>query len=406
MGRQTIDRRQALQGVLAGVAAAAVSPDSLFAADYDLLVRGGRLIDPAQRIDRLADVAIRGGKVVAVRPDIPAASATQVIDARGRLVVPGLIDIHLHARDAALPPSEILSTGVTTMVDAGSKGADNLGDMLSIAKNAPNRLRILLNIARLGNDPAHGEFTDGLEPGDVSKARRAVEANRDWIIGIKARLSKGVTGSRDRDVLKLALDVAGPVKLPLMVHIGDTFTPLPQLLALLRPGDIVTHAYVPVSGILDANGRVMPEVRDARRRGIRFDFANGLTEHWAWDVAERAMAQDFLPDTISSDLTVAGRTAQVLDLPHVLSKFLLLGMPLPDVIARVTANSAQTFRPLNTFGTLREGSPGDVTVLELTEGAFEFVDNYKKVRQGRQRLVTRAVVFSGKPVVTEPRARG
>jgi len=397
MAKQTLNRRQALQGVLAGVAVATVRPDSLFAADYDLLVRGGRLIDPAQRIDRMADIAIRDGKVVAVGPDIPAAGASRVIDASGKLVVPGLIDIHLHARDAALPPSEILSTGVTTMVDAGSKGADNLRDMVSIARQAPNRLRILVNIARLGNDPAHGEFTDGLEPGDVNKARRAVEANREWVIGIKARLSKGVTGSRDRDVLKLALDVAVPVKLPLMVHIGDTFTPLPQLLSLLRPGDIVTHAYVPVSGILDANGRVLAEVREARRRGIRFDFANGLTEHWAWDVAERAMAQDFLPDTISSDLTVAGRTAQVLDLPHVLSKFLLLGMPLPDVIARVTANSAQTFRQLNTLGTLREGSPADLTVLELTEGAFEFVDNYKKVRQGRQRLVTRAVVFGGKP---------
>lgn len=141
MCRQTINRRQVLQGVVAGVAAAAVSPDSLFAVDYDLLVRGGRVIDPAQRVDRLTDVAIRGGKIVAVRPDIPAATASQVIDARGRLVVPGLIDIHLHARDAALPPSEILSTGVTTMVDAGSKGADNVSDIVSIARNAPNRLR-------------------------------------------------------------------------------------------------------------------------------------------------------------------------------------------------------------------------------------------------------------------------
>jgi len=395
-----MNRRQALQGVLAGVAAAAVSSESLFAADYDLLVRGGRVIDPAQRVDRLADLAIRGGKVVAVRPDIPAASATTVIDARGKLVVPGLIDIHLHARDAALPPSEILSTGVTTMVDAGSKGADNVGEIVSIARQAPNRLRILLNIARLGNDPARGEFTTGLEAGDIGKARRAAEANREWVIGIKARLSKSVTGNRDREVLKLALQVAEPLKLPLMIHIGDTFTPLPQLLALLRPGDIVTHAYVPVSGILDANGRVLTEVREARRRGIRFDFANGLTEHWAWDVAERAMSQDFLPDTISSDLTVAGRTAQVLDLPNVLSKFLLLGMPLAEVIARVTANAAQTFRQLNAFGTLREGASADLTVLELTEGTFEFVDNYKKMRPGKQRLVTRAAVFGGRQVST------
>jgi dihydroorotase len=391
-------RRQAMQGVFAGLTAAAVAPASLLAADYDLVVRGGRVIDPSQKIDRLADVAIRGGRIAAIKPDIPAASGTTVVDARGKLVVPGLIDIHLHARDAALPPSEILSTGVTTMVDAGSKGADNVDEIIAIGRAAPNRLRVLLNIARLGNDPVNGEFTGGLEAGDVTKARRAAEANRDWVIGMKARLSKGVTGNRDLDVLKLALQVARPLKLPLMVHIGDTFTPLPQLLALLRAGDIVTHAYVPSVGILDANGRVLREVREARRRGIRFDFANGLTEHWAWDVAERAMAQDFLPDTISSDLTVAGRTAQVIDLPHVLSKFLLLGMPLPDVLARVTMNAARTFRQLNALGTLREGSTADVTVLEMTEGSFEFVDNFKKTRPGTQRLVTRAVLFGGKQV--------
>ena len=393
-----MNRREALRGVAAGVATAVVSPDVLVAADYDLVIRGGRIIDPSQRIDRLTDVAIRGGRIAAIRSSIPVAAATESIDARGRLVVPGLIDIHLHARDAELPPSEILSTGVTTMVDAGSKGADNLDQIVTIARNAPNRLRVLLNIARLGNDPVGGEFSTGLEAADIGKARRAVEANRSWIVGMKARLSKAIAGNRDVDVVKLALQVAGPLKLPLMVHIGDTFTPLPQLLALLRPGDIVTHAYVPVAGILDSNGRVLPQVREARRRGVRFDFANGLNEHWAWDVAERAIAQDFLPDTISSDLTVAGRTAQVFDLPTVLSKFLALGMPLAEVLARVTSNAAQTFGELNAFGTLREGAPADVTVLELTEGAFEFVDNYQRIRKGTQRLVTRAVVFGGKPV--------
>jgi dihydroorotase len=393
-----MNRREALRGVAAGVTGAVVSPGVLIGADYDLVIRGGRVIDPLQRIDRLSDVAVRGGRIAAVRPNIPASAGTTSIDARGRIVVPGLIDIHLHARDAELPPSEILSTGVTTMVDAGSKGADNLDQIVAIARNAPNRLRVLLNIARLGNDPVRGEFTTGLEAADVGKARKAVEANRAWIVGMKARLSKAIAGNRDVDVVKLALQVAEPLKLPLMLHIGDTFTPLPQLLALLRPGDIVTHAYVPVAGILDANGRVLPQVREARRRGVRFDFANGLNEHWAWDVAERAVAQDFLPDTISSDLTVAGRTAQVFDLPTVLSKFLVLGMPLSDVLARVTSNAAMTFRELNAFGTLRDGSPADVTVLELTEGTFDFVDNYQKTRKGKQRLVTRAVVFGGKQI--------
>src|SRR5688572_21096605 len=180
-----MNRRQLIKGAVASAAAAVVPANPLFAADYDVLVRGGRVIDPSQKLDRIADIAIRDGRIAAVRPDIPAASAGTIIDARGRLVVPGLIDIHLHARDAALPPSEILSTGVTTMVDAGSKGADNVSDIVAIARRAPNRLRLLLNIARLGNDPVNGEFTGGLEVGDVNKARRTAEDNRDWIIGMK-----------------------------------------------------------------------------------------------------------------------------------------------------------------------------------------------------------------------------
>jgi dihydroorotase len=184
-----------------------------------------------------------------------------------------------------------------------------------------------------------------------------------------------------------------------MIHVGDTATPLVQLIEMLRPGDIVTHMYAPVNGILDANGRVLSHVRAARERGVLFDFGNGLNEHWRWDVAERALGQGFAPDTISSDLNVPGRTAQVFDLPNVLSKFLLLGMPLDEVIARVTSRAASVFTALHDYGTLREGAAADVTVLELTEGRFEFVDNYKGTRSGTRRLVTRAVVFGGRRVV-------
>ena len=357
------------------------------------------MIDPSQRLDRAVDVAIRDGRIAAVRRDIPTSAAVESIDARGKIVVPGLIDVHLHARDAELPPREILATGVTTMVDAGSKGADNIEQILEIARNAPNRLRVLLNIARLGNNPGgRGEFLDGLEQADVAKAARAVADHRDFVVGIKARLSKGIAAERDRDVLKLAIQVAEPAQVPVMIHVGNTATPLVQLLDLLRPGDIVTHMYAPENGILDATGRVLPEVRAARRRGVRFDFGNGLNEHWSWDVAQRGLDQGFAPDTISSDLNVPGRTAQVFDLPNVLSKFLLLGMPLGDVIERVTTRAARAFKALNAYGTLREGAAADVTVLELTEGAFEFVDNYKGTRPGSRRLVTRAVVYGGRRV--------
>ena len=179
-------------------------------------------------------------------------------------MVPGLIDIHLHARDAELPPPEILATGVTTMIDAGSKGADNFDQMLDIARGAPNRLRVLLNIARLGNNPGgRGEFLDSLEQADVDKATRVIAENRDWVVGVKARLSKGIAADRDRDVLKLALQVAEPARMPVMIHVGNTATPLPQLIEMLRPGDIVTHMYAPENGILDASGACSTGARRA-----------------------------------------------------------------------------------------------------------------------------------------------
>jgi dihydroorotase len=392
-----MQRRHLLGAAMA--CAAMPRASQLFAADapYDLVIRGGRVVDPSQQLDMIADVALQDGKIAAIAPVLPADAAPESIDAKGLLVVPGLIDVHVHARDAELPPSDFLASGVTTMVDAGSRGADNIDTILAIARDAPNRLRLLLNIAVLGNNPGgRAEFLDGIAPADVGKARAAVEQHRDWIVGIKARLSRGVSGELDMEVLRRAVQAAEPFGLPVMIHVGDTATPLPQLIELLRPGDIVTHMYAPTPhGILDADGRLLPAVVRARANGIRFDFGNGLNEHWAWDVAEKSLAQDFPPDTISSDLNVPGRVAQVFDFPNVLSKFLALGLSLNEVLARATMNSAQTFRALNELGSLRVGAAADVTLLELQNGEFEYVDNYAGTRKGMQKLVTRGVVMGG-----------
>lgn len=366
------------------------------AAEYDLVIRGGSVLDPAQGVNRELDVAIRAGKIAALGANL---SGAKTIDARGKLVVPGLIDIHVHARDAGLPASEFLSTGVTTMIDAGSRGADNIAELIdSFAAKSPNRLRFMLNVARQGNNPnGRAEFLDSIEPADVEAARAAVRQHRQWIVGIKARLSQGISANRDLEVLRRAVQVAQPFGLPVMIHMGDTYSPLPQILGLLRNGDIVTHVYAPTPhGILDASGKILPEVIAARRRGVRFDFGNGLNEHWSWEVAEKAMRLGFPPDTISSDLNLPGRTDQVFDLPNVLSKFLVLGMPLDQVIARATSNAARSFPALNPYGSLRKGAAADVTVLEVTEGNFDFVDNYKGKRGGPKKLVTRAVVAGGK----------
>ncbi len=385
-------RREFLQ--TATIAAAGCALPALRAAAYDLLIVGGRVIDPAQRIDRVLDVAIANGRIAALEPNLPASSAADTIDARGRLVTPGLVDIHAHI-DAEMPPSHCLTTGVTSLVDAGSRGADNVTDMIALAKAAPNRVRVLLNLGRTGLG-GRGELLD-FANADTAAARRAIEANRDLVIGIKARLSETVVGTRDLDAIDRAHEVTVPLKLPLMVHVGQSASPMAAIVARLRPGDIVTHVYAPPpNGILDENGKLFPAVIEARRRGILFDIGNGRNGHITWDVAERAIQQSFLPDTISSDLTAGGRTDRVFDFPTVLSKFLLLGLSLDQVIRCATVNAARAIKPFDGLGTLRVGAPADVAVLELRKGEFEFVDNARTKRLGQEKLVPVAVVMDGK----------
>jgi dihydroorotase len=362
---------------------------------YDLVIKGGRVLDASQRLDRVMDIAVRGGKIAALEPGIPAADASEVFDATGRLITPGLVDIHAHPRPGEVTPQQILSNGVTTVVDGGSRGADGIQDMVNVAMNAPNRVRILINVSRLGNQ-ASGELLN-FETANSEAARAAVRSHRDLIVGVKARLSRPYAGDRDLDTVRRAHEITRPFGIPLMIHIGDTRSPLPDILALLREGDIVTHVYSPPpNGILDSNGRVLPQVRDARKRGILFDIGNGRNGHITWEVAERALQQDFPPDTISSDLNGAGLTDQVFDFPNVLSKFLMLGMSLDQVLARGTVNGAKAIPALKDFGTLRKGAVADIAILELAQGTFEFVDNVNTKRTGRQKLFARGVFVAGK----------
>jgi dihydroorotase len=381
----------------ASLAAAGLSSTPrLFAAQYDLLIQGGRVLDSSQRLDAVRDVAIAAGRIARLAPAIPAADAAEVIDARGKIVAAGLIDIHAHLSREMLP-AHCLSTGVTSMVDAGSSGADNADEIIAIAKSAPNRMRVLLNLSRSGLG-GPGELLD-FTKADAAAARRVIESHADVVVGIKARLSRSVAGERDIDAIRRAHEVTVPLNLPLMVHVGQTHSTMPAIVAALRPGDIVTHVYSPPpNSILDTAGRVLPEIREARRRGVVFDIGNGRNGHITWDIAEKAMQDGFLPDTISSDLTAPGRTDRVFDFPTVLSKFLLLGMSVDQVVAAATANAARAMPAFKELGTLRQGAPADVAVFEIRHGEFEFVDNVNARRAGRQKLFTAAVVAAGKRV--------
>jgi dihydroorotase len=369
------------------------------AATYDLIVKGGRVIDPSLRIDSIRDVAITGGRIAAVEPDL-AADAAETIDARGGLVVPGLLDIHTHyARDTE-GPKVALADGVTGWIDAGSQGADRIADPVAVAKSAPQQGRLLINIGRAGVLP-EGDTMD-LSRADIRAAEDAIARHSDVIVGVKARLSKDVAGANDVEVLRRAQEAATSANLPVMIHMGQTASPLSSLLGLLKRGDIVTHMFAPPpNSIIDDKGRILPEVLAARRRGVWFDVGNGRTGHLRWDIVDRVMQAGFWPDTFSTDGFTGSRTTGVVDFPNVMSKFLTFGMTLSQVVARATVNASRVFPVFSDRGTLNVGAPADVAILELREGTFEFVDNYENRRRGRQRLFPAGTVLAGKRV---PRA--
>jgi len=392
-----LNRREFVRAAAAGAAMFSRVGDALAAAaKYDLIIKGGRVIDPSLRVDAILDVAIAGGRIAAVESNI-ADDAVETLDARGKIVVPGLLDIHTHAARIKDGPALCLADGVTGFVDAGSQGADRIDDPIAIAKAAPQAARVLINIGRAGILP-EGDTMD-ITRADVGAARAAVAKNRDVVAGVKARLSRDVAGANDYEVLRRAQEVVASFNLPVMIHMGQTVSPLPRLFELLKPGDIVTHMFAPPpNSIIDENGRILPEVLAARRRGVWFDVGNGRTGHLRWDIVERVMRAGFWPDTFSTDWTPEGRTAQVFDFPNVMSKFLDFGMTLDQVIARATVNASRVFEVFRDRGTLNVGAPADVAVLELRQGSFEFVDNFGNNRTGRQRLFPSGTVLGGKRV--------
>jgi dihydroorotase len=389
-----MNRRRFLHAAAASAAFVTRVPNAFAqAVTYDLIIRGGRVIDPSLRIDGVRDVAIAEGRIAAVEANITG-TAAETVDARGRLVVPGLIDIHTHAARTSEGPGLILSDGVTGWIDAGSQGADGIDDTVVVARMAPQQGRVLVNVGRAGILP-DGDTMD-ITRADIGALRGAIARNRDVVVGVKARLSENVTGENDQEVLRRAQEVATSLDLPLMIHMGQSRSPLPRLVDRLKPGDIVTHMFAPPpNSIVDDAGRILPAVLAARRRGVWFDVGNGQNGHMRWDIVERIMQAGFWPDTFSTDWNVNSPSTGVIDLPNCMSKLLGFGMTVPQAVACATVNASRTFDVFRERGTLNVGVVADIALLELRDGDFEFLDNYGNNTPGRQRLFPSGTVLGG-----------
>jgi dihydroorotase len=389
-------------------AAVSASPQDMSQAlsqSRDLLIKGGTVVDPSQKLHEVLDVAVKDGKIQQVARDIPADSSQNVISAKGRMVTPGLIDVHVHIFEGIGPTGVnvdqyCLGRGVTTAIDAGSAGSFAIaGFRQYVIKPSATRVFAMVDIGARGTLMGLvGNYTN-LDWVNPERTARAAEANKPDVVAIKVRLSKAITGPNDLEVLKRALQAAQLSGLPLMVHVGDSYSPLPQILRQLRKGDILTHCFTgEPNGPIDANGKMIPEMMECRERGVFFDVGDG-GPHMSLTVAEKCIQQGFLPDTIGTDLGGISYNGPVYDLVTELSKFLLVGLTLDQVIERVTIRPTRVFNFGVEIGTLRPGAVADITILDVREGPFTFTDSTGVKRTGHQKLQSVAAIRAGKTYV-------
>ena len=366
---------------------------------FDLVVRGGTVVDPAQGITGVRDVAITGGRIERVAESIPEAGGGGVVDARGKIVTPGLIDVHVHVYEGVASvgiEADLVGVtrGVTSLIDGGSAGATTFpGFRAYVAEPARTRVYALLNIARPGMTV--GNETADLSMLDPEAAADTIRAHRDVVVGLKVRMLAGIPEGQDLEVMRRTRTAADLAGVPIMVHIGGQTSPLPAILDLLRPGDVVTHALRQRGSILDANGRVYPEVRDAVAAGIFLDVGHGRG-NLDFDVAESVLQQGVLPSLISSDVHRGNALGPVFDLPTTLSKFMQMGMTLEQVVERATSVPARVFDLGERLGTLAEGAAADLALFDLAEGEVELTDSGGKRRTGSLRLVPWGALRDGR----------
>ena len=371
---------------------------------YELLLKGGDVVDPSQGLRKRLDIAVSGTEISELAPDIDPASASRVLDVSDKLVLPGLIDLHSHIYEAVNqtgvnPDLAGVQSGVTTLVDAGSAGCYNFGGFPQfVAPAARTRIVCMLHISRTGL--AYQPEITGADSIDYEETLRVVEANKPLVKGVKVRAIGPAVPTLGIEMVRLARRAAEEAGVRLMVHIGDKGiddgpTLTRDALNLLRQGDILTHLFTPNAGkVLDNSGKVLPELMEAQERGVFLDTAFGRY-NFSFDVARRAMDQGVKPQSISTDVTVPGRRNTVHSLTEMLSRFMAMGFDLEDVVRMATANPARALGMEDSLGSLAVGREADISVLESVAGDWVFHDTAGESLNGDTALVPAVTIRAG-----------
>src|SRR6185312_12548829 len=410
---KSLKRRQ----LVAGIGAAFAAGSGVFAAraamgpndKFDLVIKGGEVLDPSQRLRAKRDIGMRFGRIEALEADIPAARANRVLNAAGRVVVPGLIDLHAHVftTGIGIPADELAPyQGTTTMVSAGDAGASTFATYRrAMTSQSRTRLYAFVHIANIGLSAFPVGELFNIDFAQTEVAARTVAENADLAIGIKVRMSQNVIGKHGIEPLKRAVracEIAGDGA-RVMCHIGgvETVELMSEILDTLRAGDILTHCF---SGApndagqftnIVQGGKLLPAAHAAKRRGVLFDLGHGGGS-FDFTVAEAALAEGVKPDTLSSDIHVfSGNSPGLPYLTNVMGKFMALGFSLEDVVTMATATPGKIINRLPKHGTLQVGAPADVTVLEVVNAPVEWVDTRNNKRAGKVSLKPAHTVVAG-----------
>ena len=371
---------------------------------FDLILRGGRVVDPSQRLDAVTDVGFAYGKVAVIGNALRAEPGTDVRDVSGYIVTPGLIDLHTHVywggTSIGIDAEEFCRTsGVTTAVDTGSAGPGNFaGFRKHVIELSQVRILAYLHVSHAGiyaysHRVMVGE-SEEIRLMNPIDAVEVAEANRDLIVGIKVRVGRNSSGTSGIVPLEIALEVADAVGMPLMAHIDHPPPSYEEVVSRLRPGDVLTHAFRPFpNSPATAQGTVKKVVLEARERGVLFDIGHGKGS-FAFKTARAMLANGFYPDTISSDVHILCINGPAFDQVTTMSKFLCMGMSLPDVVAASTVNAAMALRRPE-LGNLKPGSVGDATIISIKEGRFDYVDVVGEHLIGERKIVSEGVVIRG-----------